>query len=149
MDINHKAPVIVAGEIEISASVSLVWQVLSDLRDWPSWNPAVSTVSLYGEFEPGTEFQWKADGVTIISCLQDIEPFRRLLWTGKVPGIRAVHVWQFEERNGKTHVRSEESFDGLLVRLLSRLFDRMLETAMDKTLQSFKLECERRKEDDS
>lgn len=144
MDINHKAPVVVSGETEINAPTSLVWQVLGDIRGWPSWNPAVSTVSMYGEFEPGAEFQWKADGVTIISCLQDIEPLQRLLWTGRTPGIRAIHVWEFEERNGLTRVRSEESFEGLLVRLLSRFFYRMLNTAMDNALQCLKLECEQR-----
>jgi len=148
MDINPKAPVLVAREIEIEAPASLVWHVLSDIREWPSWNPAVSTVSMYGEFEPGTEFQWKADGVTIISCLQEITPQRSLLWTGRIPGIRATHAWSLEELDGKTHVRSEESYEGLIVRLFSRYFHRMLETSLDNALQSMKLECEKQQEQD-
>jgi len=147
MDINPRAPVIVAREIEIGAPSSLVWQVLGDIREWPSWNPAVSTVSMYGEFESGTDFQWKADGVTIISRLQDIIPQRRLLWTGRIPGIRATHLWLLDDQGGKTHVRSEEGYEGIIVRLFSRYFKRMLETSLDKALQSLKLECEKQQQE--
>lgn len=142
MDVNRNAPVRALAETQIDAPVGLVWQVLCDIRAWPSWNPAVSTVSMYGEFETGTEFQWRADGVTMISRLQEIETNRRLLWTGRIPGLRATHVWEFEEREGLTHVRSEECAEGLLARLLSRVLSRMLSAALERALQSLKQVCE-------
>lgn len=144
MEVNRKAPVLATVEILIDAPVERVWEVLTDIREWPSWNAAVSAVSMYGEFEPGTEFHWKADGVTIISQLQEIEPHRRLLWTGRMPGIRATHLWWFEQRGGQTYVRNEECFMGLLPRLLSWPFNRMLAASLERGLQSLKQECERR-----
>jgi len=134
---------VATAEILIDAPVSLVWQVLCNIREWPSWNPAVSVVSVYGEYEPGTEFQWKADGVTMISQLQEMVPNRRLVWTGRIPGMRAIHAWEFAEREGGTFVKSEESADGLMSRLLSRLIARMLTNALEKALQSLRQECER------
>jgi hypothetical protein len=146
MEINRKAPVLATAEIGIDAPAALVWEVLSDIREWPSWNRSVSKVSMLGEFEPGTEFHWKIDGVTIVSTLQEIEPHRRLLWTGRLPFIRATHLWLFEERDGRTQVKNEESFEGLLAHLFSGPFTRMLAVSLQKGLQSLKQECERRQQ---
>jgi len=143
MEVNRSAPVLAMAEIMIDAPVPQVWQVLCDIREWPSWNPAVSAVSVYGEYAPGTEFQWKADGVTMISELQEVAPNRRMVWTGRIPGMHATHVWEFAEREGQTYVKSEESAEGLLARLLSCVFSRMLNTALEKALHSLKQECER------
>lgn len=147
MEINRKAPVVAKAEALIDAPVSLVWQVICDIREWPSWNPAVSSASVYGDYVPGTEFQWTADGVTMISVLQEMSPNKRLLWTGRVPGVRATHAWEFEEREGGTYVKSEESAEGLFARLLSSLFSRMLNNALEKALQSLKQECERQQKE--
>lgn len=142
MEINQKAPVLAKAEIRIDAPVDKVWAVLTDLRNWPSWNPEVSEVSMYGEFEPGTDFRWKASGVTILSLLQEIERHRRILWTGKSPGLRATHLWRFEEFEGKTLVRTEECLEGLLARLLAGPLNRMIAESLDKGLISLKRECE-------
>jgi hypothetical protein len=144
VDINRKAPALASAEIEIEAPVARVWEVLTDIREWPSWNPSVSSVSMYGEFQPGTDFHWKADGVMIVSTLQEIEPQRRLLWTGRIPLIRATHLWEFQESEGQTRVKTEECFEGLLARVFSGTFSRMLGTSLEKGLQSLKHECERR-----
>jgi hypothetical protein len=144
MEINRQAPVLATAEIDIDAPVALVWEVLQDIREWPTWNPSVSTVSVLGEFEPGMEFHWKIDGVTIVSTLQEIEPRRRLLWTGRIPFIRATHLWLFEELDGRTWVKNEESFEGLMARLLRGPLNRMLGASLAQGLESLKQECERR-----
>jgi hypothetical protein len=143
MEVNQSAPVLASAEAEIEAPAARVWAVLSDIRNWPSWNPEVSAVSMYGEFVPGTDFRWKASGVTIISELQEIEPKRRLLWTGRSPGIRATHLWLLEEQAGNTRVRTEECFEGLMARLLKGPLNRMLAATLEQGLQSLKQECER------
>lgn len=124
--------------------MEVVWGVLSDIRDWPAWNTSVSSVSMYGEFAPQTEFNWKADGVTVVSTLQEIEAPRRLLWTGRMPGIRATHLWLLDEVEGKTRVRTEETFEGLMARLLKGPLHKMLRTSLEKGLQCLKAESERR-----
>lgn len=142
MEINRKAPVIASVETVIDAPVERVWEVLTAIRDWPSWNPAVTSVSMLGEFVPGTDFHWKADGVMIISTLQEIDLHQRIVWTGRIPFIRAIHVWTFEERDGKTLVHNDESFQGWLAWLLSGPFTRMLAASLEKGLQSLKRACE-------
>jgi hypothetical protein len=146
VDINDKAPVQASAEIVVDAPVGIVWDVLSDIRNWSEWNPSVSTVSMYGEFAPQTEFHWKADGVMLKSQLQEIEPQQRLVWTGRSPGVRAIHVWEFEEQGERTRVVTRECFEGLLSRLMSGPLTRMLTTSLDKGLQSLKDESERRRQ---
>jgi len=144
MELKNNAPVIAAAETVIDAPVELVWEVLSDIRNWPEWNPAVSRMHMYGDLEPGTDFHWKADGVSIVSTLQLVEPFQRIGWTGRSPGIRAAHVWEFDVKEGKTRVATRETFEGLMARLLSGPLSRMLTDSLQKGLVSLKHECEQR-----
>ncbi|MDQ2984212.1 MAG: SRPBCC family protein [Actinomycetota bacterium] len=144
VEINEKAPVKCAGEIEIAAPPEIVWDVLTAINDWPSWNPHVKSASLQGGLEPGSEFRWKAGPSKIVSTLQQVEPPRLLAWTGKTMGIKAVHVWRLEPRNGSTLVRAEESFDGLLARVLRAPLQKMLDKSLQEGLQHLKAEAERR-----
>ncbi|MEJ2574697.1 MAG: SRPBCC family protein [Gammaproteobacteria bacterium] len=143
MDINPKAPAIASTEAFIQASLDVVWSVQTNLTEWSRWNPDVEYVDMEGALAPGTEFRWKAGGAAITSKLQEVEPKRRIVWTGKILGIRAVHVWMFEERADGILVRTEESFDGLLARLFAKSMRRTLALSLAKGLDALKLECER------
>ena len=143
MEVNRNAPVFAETEIVIDAPQELVWQVLTDLQGWPQWYTEVSEVSVYGDFAPGTEFRWKASGVTILSQLEIIEPHSRLLWTGRSPGVRATHLWKFHEQGAKTLVHTEECFEGLLPRLLKGPLKRMLADSLESGTQSLKAACEK------
>jgi hypothetical protein len=143
MDINSNAPAIASAETLIHAPLDTVWSIQSNISDWGRWNPEVAYVDLRGPLIPGTEFRWKAGGVTITSILREIEPKRRLAWTGKTLGINAMHIWSFEKRGDNVLVRTEESFDGLLVRIFARSMQKMLASSLDKGLAMLKAECER------
>lgn len=144
MEVNRDAPVLARAEAEIAADPDTVWEVLTAFEDWPSWNPDVSSVSLEGDIAEGTAFRWKAGRVTINSTLRQVERPRTLAWTGKTTGIDAVHVWRLEPRDGGTLVRTEESWKGLLVRLLRGPMRKSLQKAVDGGLQHLKAEAERR-----
>ena len=89
-------------------------------------------------------FRWKAGRATITSTLRQVERPRVLAWTGKATGIDAVHVWRLEPRDGGTFVQTEESWQGLLVRLLSGPMRKSLQKAVDGGLEHLKAEAERR-----
>lgn len=145
MDIHRDAPVVASYETFVDAPRSVVWTLQSDLETWPAWNPDVSSLQLNGPRAPGTEFRWKSGGLPIRSILQEVEPERRIGWTGRAPlGIRAVHTWSFEPENGGTLVRTEESFDGLLAKLFAGPMRRMLEGALERGVAALKAEAERR-----
>ncbi len=145
MDINHNAPAIASAEAYVDAPISLVWAVHTDLRAWPEWNADVTSIDFSGPLSPGTQFRWKAGGIPITSTLQAVAPERQVGWTGRAPfGIRAVHTWTFASEGAGTRVRTEESFEGLLVRLLAGPMRRILAASLDKGLAALKLEAERR-----
>jgi Polyketide cyclase / dehydrase and lipid transport len=143
-EINAKAPVVASFEIEVAASPEAAWAVLTAVEGWPSWNPAVKSVSFEGALDEGAEFRWRAGPGTIRSTISDIDAPRRIAWTGTSLGIKAIHVHTLDPRNGGTLVRTEESYDGLVARLLRGRLQRMLDDALQSELEHLKTETERR-----
>jgi hypothetical protein len=141
--INEQAPVVGASEIEIGAAPEAVWDVLTAFERWPSWNRDVKSMSVEGPVAEGLVFRWKAGPGTIISTVRLVEPPRRLAWTGKTLGIKAIHYWDLEPREGKTFVRTEESYEGVVARLLRGSLQKTLDAALADGLRSLKAEVER------
>ncbi|HLM36203.1 MAG TPA: SRPBCC family protein [Gaiellaceae bacterium] len=143
-EIDQKAPVKSGTEVEIEASPEVVWDVLTTFEAWPSWNPDVKSMDFQGGLAPGSEFRWRAGPSRLVSTLQRVEAPRAIEWTGRTTSIKALHIWRLEPRNGNTLVRSEESFDGLLARLLRGPLQKTLDKSLEKGLQHLKAEAERR-----
>ena len=76
--INRAAPVVGTRETEVAAVREVVWEVLTGIEHWPSWNPDVKSVSMHGPLAEGSEFQWKAGPGTITSTLAHVEAPRRV-----------------------------------------------------------------------
>ena len=137
------APVFSFAEVEIDASIEIVWNVLTAIDRWPTWNPDVKSVSIDGPPTEGTIFRWKAGPGTITSTVVRIDRPRRIAWDGRTLGIRAKHGWHLEPRDRRTHVRTEESYDGLVARLLRRPLQRILDRTLADGVHSLKAEAER------
>jgi hypothetical protein len=118
MRVDESAAVVASAEIEIQASADTVWNVITDVERWPEWNPDVKDATLADRPAEGASFRWKAGPGTITSTFRRLESPRLVGWTGRTLGIHAVHVYRLEPRGDATHVRSEESWDGLAARLL-------------------------------
>ncbi len=146
MQANEHAPVFATGEVEVAADPETVWEVMADIGRWPSWNPDIKATTLHGPVRPGTTFSWKSGPGTIKSTFQVVERPTELSWTGKTMGIPAIHVYRLRpshQQPGHTVVRTEESWSGLLSRLLRRPFTKTLQTAIDTGLARLKVEAER------
>ena len=141
--INSEAPIKVRKEITINANHQKVWQVLTNINGWISWNTEVGQVKLNGELKPETTFDWKTGGAKIHSTLHTVEPFKNFGWTGKAIGAFAIHNWILTDINGQTQVTVEESMEGFLVRLFKKSFQKSLENGMQKWLDLLKRECEK------
>jgi carbon monoxide dehydrogenase subunit G len=144
MEIDRSAPVVASSEIEVAAPPEVAWDVLADLDAWPAWNPDVQSMSIEGPVSPGARFKWRSGPLKITSTLRSVERPNLIGWTGKAPGIDAVHVWRFEPRDGGTLVRTEESWAGLLPRLFGGRLRKTLQDSLDAALPHLKAEAERR-----
>jgi hypothetical protein len=142
VEVDKAAPVVAATEIEIEAGPEAVWEVLTDFGRWPTWNSDVKSMSFGGEVSEGAKFRWKAGPGTITSTIRRVEQPRLIGWTGKTLGTNAVHVYRLEPRDGKTLVRTEESFSGLVARLARGPMQRMLKRSLDTGLERLKARVE-------
>jgi hypothetical protein len=94
---------------------------------------------------PGVRFRWKAGKGTIKSVLEEVDAPRAVAWTGKTIGIRAAHAWQLEDTGpGRTVVTTQESWHGVVVRVLRHSIAPTLQSSIDDFLASLKVEAERR-----
>jgi uncharacterized protein YndB with AHSA1/START domain len=137
------SPVVSAHEIVIDAPIDRVWEVLTAIDRWPAWNPDVKWVSMDGPVENGVSFRWKAGPGTITSLVEHVERPHVVAWSGRTLSIRAVHVWRLESRDGGTLARTEESYDGLVARVLRRSLQKMLDSALADGAGYLKAEAER------
>jgi hypothetical protein len=144
IEINYQAPAIAIGEVKIRAKPESVWEIMADIERWPEWNPDVVSATLTGELTPGSTFQWKAGPGTITSTLQRVERPSVLAWTGKMLGIKAVHVWNIKKQDDFTIIKTQESWDGLLVRLFSGMMQKALDQSINQGLEYLKVEAEKR-----
>jgi hypothetical protein len=144
MDINRAAPATFGSSTHIDAHPEIVYAVIADIAAWPAWNDDVRSVELEGAVEPGTVFRWKSGPSSLTSTLRVVDPPREIAWTGKTMGIDAVHVFRFEASDGGTLARSDESWDGLLARVLKGYSRKSLERAITRVLAALKAEAERR-----
>lgn len=131
-------------EREIDAPPQVVWDVLTRLEDWPSWNTDVKWMRFEGPLAPGTEFRWKAGPGTIVSRIDKVEAPSYISWHGRTLTIDAYHEWWLEPRDGGTLVRTEEGFFGLLARALRGPLKKTLDKSFADALERLKREAEQR-----
>jgi hypothetical protein len=137
------APAFSQAHIHIAATPDRVWDLLTNFNRWPQWNALVETAVFSGPLHPGSVFKWKSKGLTIVSTLQEVTPNRRLTWTGKTFGTQAIHTWEIEPTDQGVVLRTEESFDGWLPRLMPKTMQRALDETLQSWLKVIKSEVER------
>ncbi|MGB8958257.1 MAG: SRPBCC family protein, partial [Candidatus Aminicenantales bacterium] len=140
--IDVEAPAIAEAEAFIQAPIETVWSILSDFQNWPAWNKSVLKMRVDGPVMTGTTFEWLADGWRITSRLEEVDPPKRIAWSGATLGIRAMHVWDLAEEGQGTHVHTVESFEGLVPRLLRGFTRKTLAESLNKGMAALKAEAE-------
>lgn len=140
--IDDTAPAVTRQERRVPASPERVLALLTDVADWPRWQTKVTAASGETPVRLGSSFTWRS-GVGIASTITALEADRLVVWTGRAIGTRAIHAWTLEESGGGTLVRTEESMDGWLPRLLRRTVQRTLDSGVAATLDDLEAECRR------
>ncbi|HXH97540.1 MAG TPA: SRPBCC domain-containing protein [Gaiellaceae bacterium] len=145
MEIDREARAKAYASIEVAATPEAVWSLLVDIPRWPDWNPQVRSASLEGPLDAGTRltFRFGRRPGALHSQIRLVEPCRLLAWTGTLFGTSTAHVYRLEAVGGQTRVSSEASWDGLLVRMLSRPLSMLMRRANLAGIQHLKREAER------
>lgn len=112
--------------IDIAAAPIEVWDVLTDFRHYPEWNPFIREAS--GEARTGqtlTLRMFPAQGrpMTFRPRVLIADPGVELRWLGRflLPGVfDGEHRFVLSHQGGVTRVTQSEQFSGLLIPLLGR-----------------------------
>jgi hypothetical protein len=136
-------------EIEIHASSERVWQILSDFKRFPQWNPFIRWAK--GEAKTGARLEVRiqpsgASGMTFKPVVLKAEPNRELRWLGRllVAGLfDGEHIFSIEAL-GAQHVRftQREIYTGWLVPLMARGLDTDTRRGFEEMNQALKVLAE-------
>ncbi|GAB2855387.1 SRPBCC family protein [Actinocorallia aurea] len=110
--IDEDAPVVARHELPMKASVGLVWQLLTDVPGWPSWQPDIVSARARTPLTPGATFHWRTAGLDIASTVHIVRAPHLILWGGPAEGIDALHQWTLTPSGTTTVVATEESWSG-------------------------------------
>lgn len=143
ISINKNAPVKAKKSIQIDASPSRVWELLSDIDNWHEWHEDIKEAKINGQLAIGSTFDWKSGGTKIHSTLHTVTPQEKIGWSGKAFGAYAIHNWTLSDVNGKTEVSVEESMEGALMRFFRGFMQNTLEKGMDSWLKQLKKAAEK------
>ncbi len=125
-------------EITINSPVENVYNILSDINNWTTWQSSVTKAEVSGATAAGVRFKWKAGGLNINSQLHTVNVNSEIGWTGRIWWIRAVHNWYLSNENNKTRVIVKESLKGFGASLMQK----SLNEGMKKNLVELKNKAE-------
>src|SRR3712207_3408729 len=136
-------------EAAIQASPQRVWEILTDFRAYPEWNPFIPRIT--GSLETGARLDVQLQppggrGVRMRPTVQAVEPSRELRWLGHlgIPGLfDGEHRFRIEAV-GADRVRfvQEERFTGLLAPLVLRFVERSTQQGFEAMNQALKARAE-------
>jgi hypothetical protein len=134
--------------IEINASAEIVWKVLTDFQDYPSWNPFIK--SIQGESKIGSTLKVtiqppKQKEMNFTPTVQACHAKQELMWLGKVIHsciFEGQHRFQIESISPKkVKFIHSEIFKGILVPLMGKMLDKT-QDGFENMNHAFKQRCE-------
>ena len=137
----------VKGSIDIDAPMGRVWQVVTDLKSYPKWNPWITRAD--GESSVGSKVAVtiKAPGrkdTNFVSEVVVVQPNKEIHMSGAViKGIlRSDHLFKFEAMGeDKTRVFQSVAFTGAMSPMIGGLA-RDQQKGLDLMNDALKIRCE-------
>ena len=136
-------------EIEINASAERVWQLLTDFRRFPEWNPFMPRVKGHLAANETLEVDLTLPNkfnMTIKPTLIKVEPNRELRWLGHLimPGIfDGEHIFTIERLSSdRVRLIHREEFRGWLVPLMLALVGKNTKRGFETMNQALKTQAE-------
>lgn len=110
--INENASIRDQHSIIINAPIEEVWEILTNLKEWPSWYGNVKRMEVDEMVEEGTQFKWTLGRVKSISQIQRLARPNTFSWTGKSKWVKRIYVWSLEADENQTIVTVSSSLQG-------------------------------------
>nr|WP_294859706.1 SRPBCC domain-containing protein [uncultured Fluviicola sp.] len=140
----------IKSEIVIQATPSRVWEILSDFKKYPNWNPFIK--SIQGQVKVGEKIVVRmeppgAKGMTFKPTVLVFDQNREFKWIGHLffTGLfDGEHRFELiDNGDGTTTFIQAERFKGILVRMLSNMLDGNTLNGFRKMNEALKAEAEK------
>ena len=118
----------VYSEIQINASASVVWDILTDFEKFGEWNPFIKEIS--GTLKEGSELRVfmeppNSKGMEFKPTLKKVETEKKIQWLGKVwiPKLfDGEHSWTINQIDDNTVLFiQKERFTGIFIPFFTKL----------------------------
>jgi hypothetical protein len=118
----------VYSEIQIKASASVVWGILTDFEKFGEWNPFITEIS--GKLKEGSELRVfmeppNSKGMEFKPTLKKVETEKKIQWLGKVwiPKLfDGEHRWIINQIDDNTVLFiQKERFTGIFIPFFTKL----------------------------
>jgi hypothetical protein len=140
-------------QVDIGASASLVWGILTDFGSYRRWNPYMRSVS--GQSQVGNSIEITQDVVafgasTFRATVTHVREPRELRWFGRwaIPGLySAEHRFAIESlQTGGVRLHNGEVYRGVALPLAQRRLQQIIEPAFVAMNLALKRRAERAEE---
>ncbi|MCG2585134.1 SRPBCC family protein [Massilia sp. TS11] len=132
-------------EIMIAAAPARVWQVMSELEQWPAWTPSFTSVKLLSPGAPGvgsrvhTKQPRLAAATLVISAWT---PGQGFTWGARQPGLSVVAEHALAAAGDGCRVRLAIRFSGFLSGIVSIIYGKMIRQYVEQEAMGLKTACE-------
>lgn len=132
----------IGAEILIQAARNAVWRRFEDVAAWPSWHERIQAAQWRGPaWTDGAQLQLRVTplfwAVTVHAQIKTVSIPNLVVWESRLPGLTAVHVFDFSDSLGGCLVREKETYHGSFVALASPLLSRQRQ-AFQRSLHNLK-----------
>ena len=128
--------------IEINATASQVWEILSNVEAWPSWTPTMTSVKGVdgSALEWGAKFEVRQPGLMKATyVVTELKPGKSFTWYNAVMGIYLLANHAVEETSeGKTSVRLSFEMSGLFAFMVWPLVKKKIREFVNLEAESLK-----------
>jgi len=133
-------------EIDIKARADVIWNLLTDAKNFPRWNSTVTSIE--GEILDGEQLRLRVPGTNRIFTprISGVVPRERMIWTGGFwPVFKGVRTFELRQCDDvSTNFSMRECFSGMMLPLLKRSLPDF-RPVFERYAQDLRLEAERTK----
>lgn len=131
-------------QITIAATPEKVWEILTDFKRYPQWNPFIKSIE--GVVEVGNQIKISLPDMKFSPQVLVFEKNRELKWLGKLflKGLfDGEHRFLLEGLpNGETLFTHSEAFSGILVPLFKTKLETNTKAGFEAMNQQLKIQAE-------
>jgi hypothetical protein len=132
-------------EIQISAPINQVWQVLTDFDHWKDWNPMVNQASGSASVRSKLNITMRGpdskDAMKYQPTVLEVNPPKRFRWRATmISGLLFTNdrVFELKEKHGGTELINKEEFSGLMVPLFWNKMNQFVVPMLEKMNKALK-----------